>query len=93
MDLSFARQRRDQKTGLKASTNLARLLADVSARQAVSPTALAQLRAKLAADTVLGEHPEVAQFAPDTAHDAAAPKAGSFNAEIADTIVTQSKSL
>ncbi|WP_219895224.1 hypothetical protein [Aquisediminimonas profunda] len=93
MDLSFARRRRDQKTGLKASTNLARLLADMSARQAVSPTALAQLRAKLAEDPAKEEHPEIAQFVLGGGRDAAAPKVGSFNAEIADTIVTQSKSL
>jgi hypothetical protein len=93
MDLSFARRRRDQKTGLKASTNLARLLADLSARQAISPTALAQLRAKLTEGPEKEEHPEIAQFVPGGGRDASAPKAGSFNAEIADSIVTQSKSL
>lgn len=93
MDLSFARRRRDQKTGLKASTNLARLLADASARQAVSATALAQLRAGAAKDPTIGEHPEIAPFAPSTARDSTARKAGSFNAEIAEAIVTQCKSL
>ena len=91
--MSFARRRRDQKTGLKASTNLARLLADASARQAVSATALAQLRAGTPEESKIGEHPEIAQFAPSAARDSTAPKVGSFNAEIADAIVTQSKSL
>ena len=93
MDLGFARRRRDQKTGLKASTNLARLLADVSARQAISPTAMAQLRAKPEEGTAKEELPEIAQFAPGSGRDSATPNAGSFNAEIAETIVTQSKSL
>ena len=72
---------------------MARLLADASARQAVSATALAQLRAGAAKDPTIGEHPEIASFAPSTARDSTAPKAGSFNAEIAEAIVTQCKSL
>ncbi len=93
MDLSFARRRRDQKTGLKASTTLARLLADLAARQAVSPTAMAQMRAKPAEEAACDILPEIAQFAPGSGRDACASGAGSFNAEIADAIVTQSKSL
>lgn len=93
MDLSFARRLRRQKNGLQASTTLARLLAELSARQAVSPTALAQMQAMPSDDSAIEGHPEIAQFAPSNAREAAAARAGSFNTEIADTILTQSKSL
>lgn len=93
MDLSFARRRRDQKAGLMASAELARLLADISARQSVSPTALAQLRAKPAEDAEIQGRAEIDQFVPGAGRDPSAPKAGSFNLEIAEAIITQSKSL
>jgi hypothetical protein len=92
MDLSFARRLRNQKSGLQASTTLARLLAELSARQAVSPTALAQMQAPMVEDSVAAGHPEIAQFAPSNAREAATSRAGSFNTEIAETILTQSKS-
>ena len=93
MDLSFARRLRAEKTGLRASTTLARLLAELSARQAVSPTALAQMQAVPHEDSAFPGHPEIAQFAPGDAREAATAKVGSFNTEIAGAILTQSKSL
>lgn len=93
MDLSFARRLRSQKTGLQASTTLARLLAELSARQAVSPTALAQMQAAPIENSATAGLPEIAQFAPSNACEAAASRAASFNTEIAETILTQSKSL
>lgn len=93
MDLSFARRLRAEKSGLRASTTLARLLAELSARQAVSPTALAQMRAAPPEESVFPRHPEIAQFAPGDPREAATAKVGSFNTDIAGTILTQSKSL
>ena len=92
MDLSFARRLRCQKTGLQASTTLARLLAELSARQAVSPTALAQMQAAPTQESTAADHPEIAQFAPSNARQATASRVGSFNIEIAEAILTQSKS-
>jgi hypothetical protein len=92
MDLSFAQRLRNQKNGLQASTTLARLLAELSARQAVSPTALAQMQAAPVEDSETAGHPDIAQFAPGSARKAAASRAASFNTEIAETILTQSKS-
>lgn len=92
MDLSFARRLRSQKTGLQATTTLGSLLAELSARQAISPTALAQMQAPPAEESAAAGHPEVAQFAPNSAREAAASRTGSFNTEIAETILTQSKS-
>lgn len=92
MDLSFARRPRNQKTGLRASTELAHLLAELSARQAVSPTALAQMLAAPAQESTAANHPEIAQFAPSNAREATASRTASFNIEIAEAILTQSKS-
>lgn len=44
------------------------------------------------ATSVFAGHPEIAQFAPKDATEMAASKAASFNADVADTILTQSKS-
>lgn len=93
MDLGFARRQRRQKIGHPISPELASLLANVSARQAVSPTARAQMRDKPPESSVFAGHPEIAQFAPKDARELASSKAASFNIDAADTIVTQSKSL
>lgn len=92
MDLGFARRQRGQKIGPQASPELASLLAHVSARQAVSPTARTQMQDKPPATSVFAGHPEIAQFAPRDATEMAASKAASFNAGVADTILIQSKS-
>ena len=93
MDLGFARRQRGQKIGPPASPKLAKLLAEVSARQAVSPTARAQMQDHSSENSVFTGHPEIAQFAPKDATEIAASKVASFNIEVAEAILTQSKSL
>jgi soluble lytic murein transglycosylase-like protein len=92
MDLGFARRQRGQKIGMLASPKLARLLAEVSARQAVTPTAKAQMQDRPPENSVFTGHPEIAQFAPKDATEIAASKVASFNIEVAEAILTQSKS-
>lgn len=92
MDLGFARRQSGQKIGSLASPKLARLLAEVSARQAISPTARAQMEDHPPENSHFTGHPEIAQFAPKDAAEIAASKVASFNSEVAEAIVTQSKS-
>lgn len=91
MDLSFARRQHRLKVSLRASSELARLLADASARQMDSPTARAQMQASEPQRSILVSHPEIARFAPKDAREASSSQAASFNCAIADTILTQSK--
>jgi|CXWL01.1.fsa_nt_gi hypothetical protein len=93
MDLGFSRRLRGQKIDPPGSPQLARMLAEISARQAVSPTAKAQMQATPPETSVFAGHPEIAQLAPKDANEAAAAKAASFNRDVADVILTQSKSL
>ena len=92
MDLAFALRQRGQKTGPLAPPELARLLAEVSARQAISPTARAQMHDQRPEISSFTNHPEIARFAPTDATEIAASKVASFNIGVAEVIVTQSKS-
>lgn len=91
MDMSFARRSRQNAVAPAASPELTRLLAQVAARQALSPTACAD--AAISGET----RPAQARLGVDLLGGAREPRAravsASFNPEIAKSMQTLGKSL
>jgi hypothetical protein len=92
MDLGFARRRASRSTST-ATLELASLLAEVAARQAVSPTAQANALAERDRDHLVSRHPEIERFAPRADRQQIANNVSSFSPDAADVIVTLGKAL
>ncbi len=84
MDLGFARRSNARSGAADPAFDYRMLLASVSARQAVSPTAQAQAG--------IGRS-DVTNFVPGDRSGARKPVSASFHAAVARDIVTQRKSL
>jgi hypothetical protein len=93
MDLGFARRRNAHQSAKGVTSELTRLLADIAARQAVSPTAQAEIRASLAEDPLLSAHPEIENFAPRADRKTVANAVASFSPDVSETLVTHGKPL
>jgi hypothetical protein len=93
MDLGFARRQRARSRGTDTASALATLLSDISARQAVSPTAQVQASIGSAQFSVGATHPEVEAFAPSVDHNRRKIGVSSFNPEVATAILMARKSL
>lgn len=93
MDLGFARRQRARSGAIDTASNLATLLSEISARQAVSPTA--QVQASICSAQLSGgaAHPEVEAFAPATARNQRKSGVFSFNRQVAAAILMTGKSL
>lgn len=93
MDLGFARRQRARTAATDTASALATLLSDISARQAVSPTAQAQ--ASLGSTQLSGgtAHPQVEAFAPATGRNPRTVGISSFNQQVAAAILISGKSL
>jgi hypothetical protein len=91
MDLGFARRHTVKNRQTQDALNLATLLADIAARQAMSPTALATAQLGAPSLPVDAAHPESERFAPRSDRKATATTTSSFSPEVASVMHTSRK--
>jgi hypothetical protein len=93
MDLGFARRQRARSGATDTASDLATLLSNISARQAVSRTAQVQASIGSAQFSGGATHPEVEAFAPSVGRNACKVGVSSFNQDVAAAILMTGKSL
>jgi hypothetical protein len=92
MDLGFSR-RNPAKGAIKLSRDYTTLLANISSRQAISPTARAQTAINMAQDVNVSGNSEIAQFIQVSGFEGRKPRSASFNSFVANVMITKHKSL
>ncbi len=92
MDLGFSR-RNPRQSAIKPALDYAMLLAKISSRQAVSPTARAQTAINMAQSVNAPGESEVAQFMQINDFGGRKPQSASFNPFVANAMITEHKSL
>jgi hypothetical protein len=91
MDLGFARRSNAATTHANAALDLASLLSEIAARQAVTPTARASAAADMHEDALISVHPEIERFAPRADRKTIGNAVSSFSPEVASAILTSRK--
>ena len=89
MDMSFARRQRRTKSAENDTPDLASLLAEMAARQSLSPTARIESARRIGQPLTAPEH-DVDLLMSHGAHSVT-PRTSSFNAVIAATMLTSGK--
>jgi hypothetical protein len=91
MDLGFARRRTATNRQTQASLDLATLLAEIAARQSVSPTAQAMAGLEAWSPGTASAHPDTEHFAPRNNRKANPKPVASFSPEVASAMHTSRK--
>ncbi|MFM9853328.1 MAG: hypothetical protein ACKVOJ_11065 [Sphingomonadaceae bacterium] len=91
MDLGFARRRAATNRQTQDSLDLATLLAEIAARQSVSPTAQAMSAIETGSPGTIAAHPETEFFAPRHGVKANQKSVASFSPEVASAMHTSRK--
>jgi hypothetical protein len=91
MDLGFARRRTAKNRQTQDSLDLATLLAEIAARQAMTPTAQATSQAGSLPSPADAAHPETECFAPRSDRKTNVSMISSFSPEVASAMHTSRK--